>query len=342
LPGLLGGSSAYFGWCSMIVPQYWAEARRRSRKGAKQVTVRRFGWSDVSDADAQAMADSRADDALAQAMSGVSLIRREPKVAYNGAQGVPIREEVVARFHDAVVTRNAYGARCLNSPDVVFADVDFQVSGALRLKFAVFAVLAALSAVAGWYFGSGVLGAGLVLASMFAAGLLGNALHGMQLRAAGGGEGLARQRVVSFLASNPTWNIRLYRTPAGLRLLATHSPLLPTDPSVLEFFNAIGVDPIYARMCLNQNCFRARLTAKPWRIGVQSHMRPRPGVWPVRPDKMALRAAWVADYESKAAAYAACQFVESMGSGKVDLNVARIVEFHDDACRAMMPNMAIA
>ena len=31
----------------MIVPQYWAEARTRHRDRNRQVTVRRFGWSDV-------------------------------------------------------------------------------------------------------------------------------------------------------------------------------------------------------------------------------------------------------------------------------------------------------
>ena len=42
----------------MIVPQYWAEARRRHRDSKRQITVRRFGWSDVSERDAQIMADT--------------------------------------------------------------------------------------------------------------------------------------------------------------------------------------------------------------------------------------------------------------------------------------------
>src|SRR5690349_327098 len=108
----------------MIVPTYWAEASARDRKGNRQVTVRRFGWSDVSQEDAQAMADARARDALQRALAGEQLVRREPKVPYNGAQGVPIREEILERYGSAVVTRNAYGARCLNTPDVLFADVD--------------------------------------------------------------------------------------------------------------------------------------------------------------------------------------------------------------------------
>lgn len=49
-------------------------------------------------------------------------------MAYNGAQGVPIREEVLERHGDTVITRNGYGAKCLNTPDVLFADVDFDTA----------------------------------------------------------------------------------------------------------------------------------------------------------------------------------------------------------------------
>ena len=31
---------------SMIVPEYWAEAREHARHKGRSVTVRRFGWSD--------------------------------------------------------------------------------------------------------------------------------------------------------------------------------------------------------------------------------------------------------------------------------------------------------
>lgn len=100
----------------MIVPSFWAEARRHIRRGNRQITVRRWGWSDTSEADAQAMAEARAEEALALAQTDNTLERRERKVAYNGAQGVPIREEVLERHGDTVITRNAYGAKCLNTP----------------------------------------------------------------------------------------------------------------------------------------------------------------------------------------------------------------------------------
>src|SRR5699024_5859258 len=122
-----------------------------------------------------------------------------------------------------------------------------------------------------------------------------------------------RARIARFLESHPDWSLRLYRTPAGLRLLAMHRPFAPDDPEVAECFAALGVDPAYARMCLRQRCFRARVSAKPWRIGIDDHIQPRRGAWPVAPEWEAPRAAWVARYEEAAQGYAACRFVETLG-----------------------------
>jgi hypothetical protein len=83
-------------------------------------------------------------------------------------------------------------------------------------------------------------------------------------------------------------------------------------------------------MCLNQHCFRARVSPKPWRIGIDRHMKPRPGVWPVRPERLPERQAWIADYEAAAEGFAACEFVEAVGSGIVHPDVARVVKLHDE------------
>ncbi|NDF01697.1 MAG: hypothetical protein EB034_26050, partial [Verrucomicrobia bacterium] len=100
----------------MNIPRFWAEARAQHRERGKQVTVRRFGWSATSESEAQANAQARADEALERLLAGEKLDRREPKVAYNGAEGVPIREEIIAEHGTDVITRNSYGALCLNTP----------------------------------------------------------------------------------------------------------------------------------------------------------------------------------------------------------------------------------
>lgn len=317
----------------MIVPQFWAEARVHARRDGRSFTVRRFGWSDTSQADAQASADARSAEALERLLAGEPLDRREPKVPYNGADGLPIREEIVARHGDTIITRNSYGARCLNTPDVLFADVDFQQAVPPPLGCAVLAILGGLAIWVGWRV-SWVLGVVLgILALSLSWGISGLILQAVQRRR-GGVETLARARVEQFAAAHPDWAFRVYRTPAGLRVLVTHRPFDPNEPAVREVFSALGVDPMYERMCLNQQCFRARVSPKPWRIGIDRHMKPRPGVWPVRPERLAERQAWIEDYEATAEGFAACEFVEAIGSGIVDPAVAPVVKLHDELSRA--------
>ena len=279
----------------MIVPTYWAEARVQQRAGDRQVTVRRFGWSDAGQDDAQAMADARAAEAMQRIVAGEPLPRRElnrePKVPYNGAAGVPIREEITGRQGSVVVTRNSYGARCLNVPDVLFADIDFAPGSAWRASLVLLAVLALGSVCAGlvqqsWLLFGLLLSVSLVLFAPLAAFAL-----RLYVRWRGGPEPAALYRIERFLAANPGWNLRTYRTPAGLRLVATHRTFDPADPEALEFFRAVAADPVYVRMCLNQGCFRARVTAKPWRIGIEDRLRPRPGVWPVDAARLPARTA---------------------------------------------------
>jgi hypothetical protein len=316
----------------MLVPQFWAESRIQDRRDGRQVTIRRFGWSDVSQADAQANADVRAAEALQRVLTGEKLARREPKVPYNGAAGVPIREEIVSRYGDTVITRNAYGARCLNSPKVLFADIDYSQSPPCLLGCLTFVALAGLAAAASWLASSWCLGVVLHLVALAAAWPVAALQYRAYQNWKGGVEVAARARIDRFAAEHADWALRLYRTPAGLRVLVTHRPFEPSDPAVRAFFADVRTDPIYVRMCLNQQCFRARVSPKPWRIGIGGHIRG--GVWPVPLEKMAQRTEWVTNYEAAAAGFAACEFMESVGSGVVHAELASVVKLHDDLCRA--------
>jgi hypothetical protein len=319
----------------MLVPRYWAESRVSERVNGRQFAVRRFGWSNVSDADAAVVAASRAQEALRRIVSGENLARREPKVPYNGAQGVPIREEIVSEHDDdIVITRNGYGARCLNTPNVLFVDIDFSDVPAFRVVLAVIALLLVGAAIAGWASHSVLPGLGLGIAAL----LLGYPVTALLRRAAvsamGGQEKLARRRVQRFVRAHPEAHVRLYRTPAGLRLLFMHRTFDPGEAAVAEYFLALSSDPVYARMCLNQRCFRARVSPKPWRIGVGQHMRPRPGTWPVNPARLPERTRWIEAYEQAALGYASCGYVASLGSPAVNPSAHRVQVLHDELCRA--------
>lgn len=316
----------------MIVPNHWAEARTTVRVKGRNATLRRFGWSDESPADAQTKAELRVAEAARLAVGGNKVPRRELKRAYNGADGVPIREEVLARYGEAVITRNAYGARCLNVPDLLIADVDLATKPPWPFRLGRETLLIGMSVSIALAFGGGV----AAIVGALAAYCLGSFLMSRlpQLRFDAVAE-RARQRVRSFIDHHPDWRLRLYRTPAGLRLIAIHARMTATAEQTRMFFQAVGTDPVYARMCLHQNCFRARLSAKPWRIGIPDHLKPRPGVWPIRPERIAAREAWVRRYERGAESFAACHYEETLGLGSEDPGLAPLVALHDAQAKAL-------
>ncbi|MFG6485081.1 hypothetical protein ACG04R_00280 [Roseateles sp. BYS78W] len=316
----------------MIVPDHWAEARTTVRVKGRDMTLRRFGWSDASAADAQAQAELRVAEAAQRAARGENVPRRELKLTYNGAQGLPIREEVLARHGTAVITRNTYGARCLNVPDLLIADVDFSTRPPAVQRAGLQLLLVCVSLGVLFSLGVGVIGVIAAIGSY----LLGSVVtHGLAGRRTDESEGRARGRIDAFLANRTDWRVRLYRTPAGLRLIETHARFAASGPQTQDFFKAIGADPLYARMCLNQHCFRARLSAKPWRIGIADHLKPRPGVWPVRPERLPAREAWVRRYEREAEAYAACRYVQTLGGGADDPDLLALVALHDAESKAL-------
>lgn len=274
----------------MIVPEYWSEAKTRTTYNGKQRTVMRFGWSDTSENDAHKNARRRVEEAIARLQAGESVRARDHKVAYNGAEGLPIREEIVERHGESVITRNSYGALCLNTPDVVFADIDVEAPGLLR---------------------------------------------SMWLLVSGGERDpfvAARARVEKFVADNPGWLLRLYRTPKGFRVLVMHDTFDPTDEPAFEFMQKLGSDPLYMRMCRNQKCFRARISPKPWRIGVE-HIKPRPGIWPVKKEKMNVRRDWIRRYEQQASRYSSCRYEASLGKGRPIRKCEAVQSVHDRYCK---------
>jgi hypothetical protein len=173
-----------------------------------------------------------------------------------------------------------------------------------------------------------------LILSPFFGYLVASWFHRVRVLLAGGVEKYARRGIDGFAKRHPECRLRLYRTPAGFRVLALHQPFNPADPAVAALFAALGTDRVYVRMCLRQRCFRARLSPKPWRIGISEHARPRSGAWPPRPEVVPLRNAWIANYEQKSAAYAACHFVAEIGQGIPHSAVRPIQLLHDQLCRA--------
>lgn len=326
----------------MQIPVHWAEGRARRRQQGRQLTVRRWGWSDDSPAAAQLHADQRAAEALERLWQepGVEP-RREPRVAYNGAEGQPIREEVLLRAGGEVITRNAYGAECLNSPSLFMADIDHgdgrlgwpAWAASLLLALLIYAAARQLQLDA-WSWPLAILPALLLPA----------AIESLWRRAGGAGWRQRRdlQRVARFAQRHPDWRLRLYQTPAGLRLLAVHAPMDPGSAAVAAAFAELGSDPLYVRMCQRQRCFRARLSAKPWRMGLGQSRPAHRVAWPLTPQQQARRAPWQARYDALSHGFAACRFLREFGNAAVDPALQPALQLHDERSRALRSDLPLA
>ncbi len=270
----------------MLIPKYWASASAPAQNRWRHtVTVRRWGWSDDSQQAAEAHAQERLRQALAAYAQGQASAH-ENRPGYNGAQGLPICEEVLARHGSAVLTRNSYGAHCINTPDVLFADVDdAQYTGYdIGCLIALLALVTLLCALY-WLLSPACKPPRSPQPFYISCALLLSAWIYARWQRWRHRPAAARraslERIRRFASARPDWSLRLYQTPAGLRLLATHRTFTPGDPAVQELFKAVRVDPVYQRMCLLQQCFRARVTAKPWRIGINAHIRNGSRAWPI-------------------------------------------------------------
>jgi len=124
---------------------------------------------------------------------------------------------------------------------------------------------------------------------------------------------------------------RIYRTAAGFRVLATDRMHEPGSDAAIELMRAAGTDPAFITLCGVQQCFRARLSPKPWRIG-----QPRPPTsfpYASQADEARMRR-WQAEYLKASEGWAVCRFVETVGPRQVHPDIARLVDLHDRSTRA--------
>ena len=237
----------------MRIPKFWA----RAKSGQFEAP----GWSFTSLDEAKKVAVERA-KLLEEVLSG----SKSPEGRYLYGDR-PVREPVIQTIGDpakpeALITRNSYGALCLNTEDVAFVDVD---NGDLN-------------------------------------------------------------RIKAAQAKQPSWALRVYRTKAGMRVVAMHRRLSPASPEAAELFKTLGADPLYIKLCELQQSFRARLTPKPWRMGLNR----LPGSFPWRDGSVEARVnKWVKEYDDERAGWAVCELAGEFGRPSGDETIARIVKLHD-------------
>lgn len=276
----------------MKIPKFWSKATAAGTTvQGKAVAFSCWRPSDTSEAEAHESALAAAKRILDALLSG----RKLDRYAYGC---VPLREEVVNKVEDgsgnmiAVVTRNLYGSLVLNAERVMFVDIDFPDVGTGEAT------------------------------KHFFARLLGRAKKTPEAER----EEKARAAIEQFMAANASWGLRLYRTFAGLRGIVTHEVFDPKSDAALDTLKQMGSDPLYVRLCKAQECFRARLTPKPWRCGHRANTLG----YPIEDAKAAQRLEqWKAKYEACQGGYATCRFLGQLGDGPTHPEVAQVIELHD-------------
>jgi hypothetical protein len=255
--------------------------------------VATWGWSDLSDDEARAKARERQKNVFAW-IDGKSATEIGPY----GYPDRPMREEILREFRDtagqaAVLTRNSYGCHVLNTRDLLFVDVDTPEGG------------------------------------------VGNFFRSLIGRKAPDPQTQVEQRVAEqarqWIAARPDWRWRVYRTRAGVRLMAVHRPVAPDDPLAIAAFEAFGADRLYRALCKNQGCFRARLTPKPWRCDLGKP--PKGWPWPDAAAEQRFRA-WDSEYHAKVAPFATCRLLGEYGRASVAREFDELINLHDERTKA--------
>ncbi len=124
-----------------------------------------------------------------------------------------------------------------------------------------------------------------------------------------------------WVAAHPEQAWRAYRTAGGLRLMRTDAPQ-PLEDDFDAFCIAVGADDLYRQLCHEQKAFRARLTPKPGRCGIEM-----PCWNPYDPDGTEL-SGWSTDdrlrlpiylsaYDILAQQYKVCELLDALGSGAI-------------------------
>lgn len=392
----------------MLIPKYWAQYKQRFNSPAvdnlssKQATIKRYGWSDISQSEALKHAKSRVNEAYKQWLDGKDIVRRERKEEYNQSVGIPIREQIISKQSFAssnlsgsslpqtqvIITRNSYGAQVANVDNIAIIDTDeqdllvhlypeqyladrfmppiiaYKAKSSSKAQVWVFIILfIVVASIIAWLGASWL----WLLAVMFGATAYlwyqADQRNKASLQQHDDNVASLKPFITDLLqrrvASYPNESFRLYQTPAGFRIIATHATVLPSASLVADWFEYFHADANYARLCQSQQCFRARLTAKPWRMKEVTESSklakeiPTTDFWSLpsqdidsdenepRHAELEARNKWIEDYDGFAQGYRACRHIENFIGREASTQMIQpkneaiqaFIDWHDRVCQ---------
>lgn len=281
----------------MRIPRYWSRLRQFVNDSKNHPLDLEIIAGSLESPEDAALAVRRKRDALVQRLSGGGGLG-DPYPYGVGEMREEIKDELIDEKSgqtQAIITRNSYGSLVLNAASAMFVDIDIDLPQGRGLWAAIKACFGSRERAGG------------------------KAGESAELRAI--------ERVKVFCQNYSAWGFRVYRTRAGLRLLATHELFDPKADQTLKVMRDLDCDPLYLKLCRSQDSFRARLTPKPWRTGMNE--RP-PEPFPWRDAKAEARhRAWERDYERRIENFKTCEFVGAFGAQGIHPEVAPIVHVHD-------------
>ncbi len=251
-----------------------------------------YGWSDVSMQEATQRANERLARVIAAFTSGKEL-ERYSYVSDGLIMEPVIEERALPSGGQYAITRNAYGALVMNVDSVLFIDIDVANRPA--------------SAPSGGF-----------LKSLFgkkADPIIPPNTEMDQLR--------------SWQQANPCYSLVCYRTHSGLRAVITDRVFEPAGEEAKQILDVLCNDPLYRILCRKQQCFRARLTPKPWRIGMRSPSVRYPFA---NPGSREIFNSWEGKYLNRSANFGICEKLETLGTASPHPDVAAVLQAHDAMC----------
>lgn len=133
-------------------------------------------------------------------------------------------------------------------------------------------------------------------------------------------------RIRSVAANNPKLAFHVYETFAGFRVFVLGRNFSPASEESSRMLTELGSDPLYQSLCRRQECYRARLTPKPWRCGCPTP----PGTFPRQtPQMQDAFAKWLTRYEDRCRTLDVCRRVEIIGKATISEDQQKVLDMHD-------------
>lgn len=313
----------------MRIPRYWTRVTVPCPKELLDIDSRVIrnrlgnggslkirGWSDVSQEDARKKAEERA-------LKVFLALKQDAGPHDTYAYGErPLAEaqcsdaELSVGFDEAIITRNRYGALILNAERLFIADID-NVASASKAN------PASRSGVNPSHYRPSSQDKDRSWNPWNLFGGSKPKAHKTE------SHDLIRNKVES-VARSHGFSYRLYQTAGGYRLLITSAFFNPKDAQTREIFSELGADEKYIRLTTLQECFRARLTPKPWRIKMAM---PQVAFPFLTGEEQRSIAQWIEKYSQECKKYAAARLITSSTKGG-ELQVFNpLIKYHDERAR---------